>query len=183
MLARMPYVYAAILVLQTIVLAGVYATDPPAPSDPLSVWLGWIAIGSMVSLLIYSFARRLKRFRDMAKLSYWLHFHIFLGFEGMLSALFHSSHLFTREAAIVWTNPGVLNFLAVCIVFCSGVFGRWMYGRLPHRTEGGNPEGGGLARVYRYWIFAHRPMAAALYLLTFVHIALAFMFSPTLRHF
>lgn len=136
MLERLPYLYAAILVVEAIALSVVYATAPPAPSDPLSVGLGWAAIGSMVVMLVYSIARRSRRLRRVARLSYWLHFHIFLGLQGVLFAVFHSSQVVTRPAGLMWANPGLLSGVAVLVVFCSGLFGRYLYSWLP-RSMGG----------------------------------------------
>ena len=62
--------------------------------------------------------------RNVARLSSWLHFHIFLGVQGMVCVVFHSMHLFTRSFAVNLMNPAVLNFIAVTIVFCSGLSSR-----------------------------------------------------------
>ena len=35
-------------------------------------------------------------------------------------------------------------------------------------------------RVFRNWIILHRPIAALMYVLSFVHVALAYMFTPSL---
>src|SRR5688500_14687685 len=114
----MPYVYALVLVVEAVALAVLYGTDPPAPSSPVGLFLGWGAIASMTVLLVYSVARRSRALRNVARLSYWLHFHIFLALQGVMWALFHSSHVWTR-AHVAWLNPGVLNLIAVLIVFSS----------------------------------------------------------------
>jgi len=64
------------------------------------------------------------------------HFHIFLGVQGMVCVVFHSLHVFTRDFAVHLLNPAVLNFIAVAVVFFSGLFGRYLYSFLP-RTMGG----------------------------------------------
>jgi len=132
----LPWVYAAIIAGEIAALSWRYATDFPAPTSAFSVNLGWVGLGSMVVMLIYSVARRSKALRDLARLSAWLHFHIFLGVQGMVCVVFHSLHLFTRSYGFNWLNPAVLNFIAVAIVFFSGLFGRYLYSFLP-RTMGG----------------------------------------------
>lgn len=129
-------VYAVLIVLELAAFSYRWATDPPAPTSAFSVNLGWVALGSMVVMLIYSVARRSKALRDVARLSAWLEFHIFLGVQGFVCALFHSLHLFTRSYAVNFANPAVLNGLAVVVVFFSGLFGRYLYSFLP-RTLGG----------------------------------------------
>lgn len=253
MARRLPYIYAAVIVLGTLLLAWRYAADPPAPSDPLGLALGWGGIGAMVVMLVYSIARRSRPLRQIARLSYWLHFHIFLGVAGPIMVTFHSLHVFTREAPLRWLNPGLLNFVAVLIVFCSGLFGRYMYSMLPRALSGErldakevereisaagelpaevraligapNQKAGFLAlvaadfetrralrrleamdlpaatrelarrrlrlerrmavlagadRIFRRWIVLHRPIASIMYVLTAVHVVLAYMFSPSL---
>jgi hypothetical protein len=132
----LPAIYAVIITGEIAALSWRYATDFPAPTSAFSVNLGWVGLGSMVVMLIYSVARRSKALRDLARLSHWLHFHIFLGVQGMVCVVFHSLHLFTRSYGFNWLNPAVLNFIAVVIVFCSGLFGRYIYSFLP-RTMGG----------------------------------------------
>lgn len=135
MLRFLPVLYGLILALETAALAVVYAVWTPAPSDPLSVWLGTLGLASMVIMLVYSLARRIKLLRDVARLSVWLHLHIFLGLQGFVFVVFHSLPMFTG-ARFMWLNPGVINFLAVCVVIASGVFGRWLFAQVP-KTLGG----------------------------------------------
>lgn len=127
--------YVLILVAETIALSLVYALDPPAPSDPLSVWLGTLGLLSMVVLLAYGVARRSRTVRKIAELRIWLNLHIFLAFQGFLFVVFHSLPMFTGSR-FMWLNPGVINFMAVCVVMVSGGFGRWLFAQVP-RTLGG----------------------------------------------
>jgi hypothetical protein len=90
----------------------------------------------MVVMLLYSVARRSRALRGVARLSAWLHFHIFLGVQGMVCVFFHSLHLFTRAYAVNLLNPAVLSFAAVAIVFFSGLFGRYLYSFIPHTLGG-----------------------------------------------
>lgn len=181
----LPYAYAVILIAEAVFLLQRYLTNPPGSSAPLSIWAGWISLLSMVVLLIYTVARRARALRNFARLSHWLNFHIFLAFQAVLFGFFHCWHLFFgREAPIQWLNPGVLNGLAVTIVFFSGIFGRYLYSRLPEAMRGRpltsdekqNPG----AMIFRRWIILHRPLAGILYVLSVVHVILAYMFTPAL---
>ena len=132
----LPAIYAVIVTVEIAALAWRFSTNPPAPTSSFSINLGWVGLGSMVVMLIYSVARRSRALRNVARLSAWLHFHIFLGVQGMVCVVFHSLHLFTRSFGVNLGNPAVLNFIAVCVVFFSGLFGRYLYSFLP-RTLGG----------------------------------------------
>ena len=132
----LPVIYAFILVAETIALAWRWATEAWAPTSAFGVNLGWVGLGSMIVMLIYSIARRSRALRELARLSAWLHFHIFLGMQGMICVTFHSLHLFTRDYAVNLLNPAVLNFIAVAIVFFSGLFGRYLYSFIPHTLGG-----------------------------------------------
>lgn len=132
----LPLLYAAALVVELIVLMVVYVEDPPASSSALSIYLGWAGLVAMVVMLIYSVARRSKAFRQWARLSAWLHFHIFMGVQGFVLTLFHSSHLLRRDAPLSWLNPGLLSLIAVLVVFFSGIYGRYMYSWLPRTMKG-----------------------------------------------
>ncbi len=132
----LPAVYAVIIAAEIGAFSWRWSHDPPAPTSAFSVNIGWVALGSMVVMLVYSLARRSRALREWARLSAWLHFHIFLGVQGFVCAVFHSLHMFTRAYAVNFMNPAVLNFIAVAVVFVSGLFGRYLYAFLP-RTMGG----------------------------------------------
>ncbi len=175
-LQRLPYIYALVLVVEAIGLTVLYALQMPAASSGIGVFLGWGALLSMIVMLVYSVARRIKRLRDFARLSYWLHFHIFLGFQGFLFAVFHSLPMIQR-GHLALLNPGFLTFCAATVVFCSGIFGRYLFGRLPRGPDG---EPIKTQRLFAMWIILHRPLAAGMYVLALMHIALSYMFTPNL---
>ncbi|MEZ4320647.1 MAG: hypothetical protein R3F61_24405 [Myxococcota bacterium] len=135
MLRFMPILYGLLLALEVVGLTVLYVFATPDPSDPISVWLGTLGLLSMIVMLVYSVARRIKLLRNVARLSYWLHLHIFLGLQGFVFVCFHSLPMFTGSK-FMWLNPGVLNFLAVCVVIASGIFGRWLFSMVP-KTLGG----------------------------------------------
>jgi hypothetical protein len=132
----LPATYALIVTAEIAAFSWRWATDPPAPTSQFSINLGWVGLGSMVVMLIYSVARRSRALRQLARLSAWLHFHIFLGIQGTVCVLFHSMHLFTRSYGVNLLNPAVLNFAAVATVFASGLFGRYLYSFIPHTLGG-----------------------------------------------
>ena len=176
MLKRLPIAYASILIVELVGLSVLYALRMPASSSAIGTALGWGALLSMIVMLVYSIARRSRALRNVARLSYWLHFHIFLGFQGFLFAVFHSMPLFAKDH-LALLNPGLLSFVAATVVFSSGVFGRWLFGRLPRGPDG---EPIRTQRVFALWIILHRPLAAGMYVLAFMHVALSYMFTPTL---
>lgn len=132
----LPAIYAVVIAAEIAGFAWRWSTDPPAPTSAFSVNLGWVGLASMVVMLVYSIARRSRALRQVARLSAWLHFHIFLGVQGMVCVVFHSLHLFTREYGVHLLNPAVLNFAAVSVVFFSGLFGRYLYSFIPHTLGG-----------------------------------------------
>ena len=250
----LPLLYFALLLLEGVGLTVTYAVVQPASSSLFNVAVGSVGLASMVIMLIYSVARRSRALRSMARLSTWLHLHIFLGLQGVLLVFFHCVPMLYREGHAALLNPGILNLIAVTIVFGSGVFGRYLYAQVP-KTLGGQhlaireldeelaqldsvpkevhalwaaapqrggvfaivgsdfqrraalrklagmglePEAralaarrvtlewqkavlGGAQGVFRLWIILHRPLAIAMYFLSAVHIALAVMFTPSLR--
>jgi hypothetical protein len=172
----LPYAYAGLWVAELIALVVIYVRWHPAASSTFGTALGWAGLVSMIVMLVYSIARRSRSMRQWARLSHWLHFHIFLGFQGVLFVAFHSSSLWSK-GFLNPLNPGFLSFVGATIVFCSGLFGRFLFGRLPRGPDG---EPNRSQRVFGLWIVLHRPLAAAMYLVTFVHVALSYMFTPSL---
>lgn len=245
----LPLGYGGILLAELVWLSVRFATAPPESTDPLNVWLGWIGLGSMVLMLVYSLARRSRTMRRWLRLSAWLHLHIFLGLQGVLCVLFHSASLVLDPRPVYLLNPAILNLIGVVVVFCSGIFGRYMYGWLPRQLSGERMDTqeveaalaelgelpDGLAemwapqevrsfpqllragwqlrrhrrallaradlseqqrplllrrlllsqtqhrlrytqRIFRHWINLHRPLAAAIYVLSVVHVWVAIMY-------
>ena len=248
----LPALYLPFLALQAVVLTVVYAVWAPPASSLLGALLGIVGLGCMIVMLVYSIARRSRVLRQLFRLSTWLHLHIFLGLQGVLAAFFHSVPWFLRIPDVHLLNPGVLNLIAVMIVFFSGIFGRYLYAQVPKTLGGkhlarkeldaeleahdvpdevaalwtGATATRGLIGIVRAdaqrrsalrrlrgmdlpaetrtlaarrlvlerqktmldvagrWfatsILLHRPLAAALYVLSFVHVALAILFTPHL---
>ncbi|MBX2812080.1 MAG: hypothetical protein KTR25_09720 [Myxococcales bacterium] len=129
-------VYVLIIAIELTLLSWKFTVAPPTSSQPLSIALGWAGLGSMVGMLIYVVARRSRSLRRVARLSEWLNLHIFLGVQGVTFVFFHSLPIFTREGPTYWANPAVVNFFAVVTVFCSGIFGRYLYSFVPKLSNG-----------------------------------------------
>ena len=251
----MRLIYAIVLVGEFAYLLWRFSTNPPAPSDPFNVWLGTIGLASMVAMLVYSVARRWPWMRRRIQMPQWLDLHIFLGVQGVMLVLFHSASL-VLDPGPLWINPGLLNLIGVILIFLSGIFGRFLYGRLPRKLSGelmvtselgaqhsapidptSLPEdlarmidltppssvqqllgavwalrsreqhltdAGELTqatrellaaqleqvnrvqrlrlalRMFQNWIILHRPMAAAVYIISVVHVVVALMYSNIL---
>lgn len=248
----LPILYFLVLTAEAVGMTGLYLWLRPASASWLNLIVGSVALASMIAMLVYSLARRIKLLRDWMRLSSWLHLHIFLGLQGILLAFVHCLPLLWRGGWPMVLNPGMLNLYAVAVVFASGVFGRYLFGQVP-KTLGGQhlaakaveeelaaldqpvpdevralwaqapgarsfvgliraraarrravralramrlePKLAGLCerrvvlehqkaslqyaqRIFRWWILLHRPVAAAMYLLSFVHVILSLAFSP-----
>lgn len=242
--------YLAVLFVEAAVLVPGYLALRPESGSGVNLVVGSVGLASMLAMNVYSLARRLKFLRDLMRLSYWLHLHIFLGLQGILFAYVHCLPLLWRHGWPIFVNPGMLNLYAVTVVFLSGLFGRYLYAQVP-KTLGGQhlaareldqelaalgpklpkdlerlwkdapgasgvfgvvtagaarrralrevnktplaPEVRALAerrielehqkramsvaqRVFSFWIIAHRPIALALFLLSFVHAAIGLLF-------
>jgi hypothetical protein len=61
----LPAIYAVVIAAVRCALAWRFLTDPPPPTSAFSVNLGWIGLGSMVSMLGYSVARRSRALRNV----------------------------------------------------------------------------------------------------------------------
>lgn len=130
------WLYVVAFVAEAAYLSYRYATDPPAPTDPFSIALGWFGLGAMVVLLVYSIARRSRTLRQWGRLSAWLHFHIYMACAGVLAVFFHCWHFFFADRESNLLSPAILSGAATLVVFASGLIGRYLYSLLP-RTMGG----------------------------------------------
>lgn len=88
-------------------------------------------IGSLmiiVGVASYSLRKRAASLHRSGKLRSWLSFHIFLCSLGPFLILLHTTFNFTGIIAIA--------FWSMVIVVASGVFGRYVYVRIPKTTDG-----------------------------------------------
>ncbi len=127
----LPLAYYGLLVLEAIGLVVMHYKIPDrSASQGYSYIFGWVGLGSMTVMHVYSLRRRLKAFRGLGKIRYWLHFHIFMGLQGALLVTYHSLNL-QAPASI----QGI-NIICVGIVVVSGMFGRYLYALIPKSLAG-----------------------------------------------
>lgn len=193
----LPTPYYALLLLEGVALVALHLHSRAADAsgrEPHSYLLGWVGTASMVVMHVYSLRRRVPALRGLGKLRSWLHFHIFCGLQGALLVTYHSLHLQDLR-----TIQGI-NIALVGIVVASGLFGRYLFARLPRtisgeimnrrqveeelRALGPDPEllrrkaflERRLAtldtaeRFFRRWTLFHRPLTFVLFGVTALHI-------------
>ncbi|MEO0600061.1 MAG: hypothetical protein AAF211_01420 [Myxococcota bacterium] len=173
--------YLGFLVLQAAVLVPTYLVVRPAAGSIVNGLVATIGLLCMIAMHVYSIARRNARLRRWMRLSWWLHLHIYLGLQGILLTYLHAMPLFWRHGPPILVNPAMLNLYALTVVFASGLFGRYLYARIP-KTVAGLPWTQGAKRttsqrLFGTWIHVHRPIAAAMYLVTAVHVLLGVLFN------
>ncbi len=88
--------------------------------------IGTLMIVAGVSM--YMARKRIKRFRRVGVLKYWLEFHIFLCSVGPVLVLFHTSFKFGGIVSI--------SFWSMVAVVLSGVIGRFIYIQIPRTIQG-----------------------------------------------
>ena len=84
-----------------------------------SLIMGIIGVFLLVSMMIYSLRKRIKRLSNKGELSHWLSFHMFCGVAGQLFILLHSNLNFRGLAGTA--------FLFMVISFISGIVGRYLF--------------------------------------------------------
>lgn len=107
-----------------------------SPLDPLFSSTGLIGHGLgvvgtlmlVVGVATYSIRKRARRFQRVGNLSGWLDFHIFLCTLGPFLVVLHTDFKVTGIVAIA--------FWSMLIVVASGVFGRYVYARIPKTLNG-----------------------------------------------
>ena len=82
----------------------------------------------LVGVLMYSMRKRLALLARSGKLKYWLEIHIFLCTLGPFLVLLHTSFRFGGIVSIA--------FWSMVVVVASGVFGRYVYARIPKTING-----------------------------------------------
>ena len=90
-----------------------------APGRTISLWLGWVGLGLMVIMNVYSVRKRFGFMQSWGKLSDWLNFHVFCGLVGPTFILFHCNF---KVRGIVG-----ISFWSMVISFASGIVGRYFY--------------------------------------------------------
>lgn len=91
-------------------------------------------LGILGSLMIitgvstYSIRKRFKSLQRLGKLNFWLRFHIFLCTLGPFWVLLHTTFKISGIVAIA--------FWSMTLVVASGIFGRYVYARIPKTLNG-----------------------------------------------
>ncbi|NCP84755.1 MAG: hypothetical protein GW823_07635 [Bacteroidetes bacterium] len=99
------------------------------PSGILSHGLG--ILGSLLMIIgvtTYSSRKRIKVFHNTGRLSNWLLFHIFLCTLGPYYVTLHTTFIVKGIVSI--------SYWSMMIVVASGVFGRYLYNRIPKTSNG-----------------------------------------------
>lgn len=91
---------------------------------------GFGVLGSimLVTLLLYSIRKRTSLLGSRSKMKNWLNFHIFLGINGPLFIILHSTFKLNGIVAV--------SFWSMIAVALSGVVGRYLYLRIPRNITG-----------------------------------------------
>lgn len=94
----------------------------------------------------------------------WLSIHITLSFIGLIAVLIHAGfpYRFTSENLVDHGLAGLTTWLLVASA-ASGVFGRYVYKRLP-----------AMKRVFSYWKPSHLFLTGLLFFAAIVHMLTAF---------
>ncbi len=103
--------------------------DAFKPAGDVGLALGYGgSLMMLVGVLMYGARKRLTPLRRMGKLKYWLEIHIFLCTLGPFLILLHTS---LRVGGII-----SIAFWSMTVVVASGVFGRYVYTRIPKTING-----------------------------------------------
>lgn len=108
-----------IVLLQRVGIISPYITLSTQPGRWLSLWLGWLGMGFMIIMNIYSLRKRLDFMKNLGRLSHWLNFHIFCGILGPTLIFFHCGLKVRGLVAI--------SFWSMIISFSSGIIGRYIF--------------------------------------------------------
>jgi len=82
----------------------------------------------LVGVILYSTRKRVSRLANAGGLGNWLHFHIFLCTLGPFLVLLHTTFKFGGIVSIA--------FWSMAVVVASGVFGRYVFARIPKAMDG-----------------------------------------------
>lgn len=104
--------------------------DDLRPAGRLGLRYGIIGFGLITAgVIIYSGRKRIKALARLGKLKFWLEFHIFLCTVGPFLVTLHTSFKVGGLVSIA--------FWSMAIVALSGIFGRYVYVRIPKTMQGG----------------------------------------------
>jgi hypothetical protein len=93
------------------------------PKNGVGYWLGIAGASVLLLLLVYPLRKRVKSLRAIGGVAFWFRSHMLLGILGPVLILFHTNF------ALGALNSNVALF-AMLLVATSGIFGRYLYGKL-----------------------------------------------------
>ena len=103
--------------------------DDLRPAGRIGLQYGIIGFGLITAgVIIYSGRKRIKALARLGKLKFWLEFHIFLCTVGPFLVTLHTSFKVGGLVSIA--------FWSMAIVAISGIFGRYVYVRIPKTMQG-----------------------------------------------
>jgi hypothetical protein len=89
---------------------------------PISLWLGYIGIGLMCMMNIYSFRKKFRFMKRFGNKERYLDFHIFCGLMGSVFIIFHTNFIIGGLVAI--------SFWSMVISASSGIIGKFFYSQI-----------------------------------------------------
>jgi hypothetical protein len=98
------------------------------PSGHVGQSLGLLALGLFLFIWLYPLRKKARFMQRAGPVGAWLDYHVAAGLLVPLVAATHAS----------WRGDGLigLGFAAMLVVSLSGVFGRYLYGRIPRNRSG-----------------------------------------------
>jgi len=104
--------------------------DDLRPAGRLGLRYGIIGFAMITAgVIIYSGRKRIKALARLGKLKFWLEFHIFLCTLGPFLVTLHTSFKVGGLVSIAYWS--------MAVVALSGIFGRYVYVRIPKTMQGG----------------------------------------------
>lgn len=143
---------------------------PPAPSGLFGHGLG--ILGFLLMLFAetgYTWRKNVQR-EGYGPMRHWLQAHVFTGLVGPYLVLLHTAFEFRGLAGV--------TALLVLVVVASGCVGRFVYTAVPKQPMA---PATGARRTLSFWYLLHVPVAAAMFVLAFIHVAAALYYATLLR--
>jgi hypothetical protein len=147
------------------------------PGGTVARWYGVAGFSLLAAMLVYSVRKRVPWLARLGRLRSWLDFHIWCGITGPLLIVLHSA---LKVGGLI-----AIAFWSMIAVALSGIFGRFLYVRIPRNAAGEEIPLDAAARrdarlvrrvqLFHYWHVFHKPFAALMYLFALVHIAVAWL--------
>jgi hypothetical protein len=92
------------------------------PGRPISLWLGYIGIGLMCIMNIYTIRKKFSFMKEFGSKEHFLDFHIFCGLVGPVFIIFHTNFVIGGLVAI--------SFWSMVVSASSGVVGKFFYSQI-----------------------------------------------------